>query len=76
MLNVYEYNDFTAEEKIMIYNSMRKSEIEKLLNSGTYNPKQIKIEEIIINSYYDSLIKQVLKEEKKMNNEERLSKVA
>ena len=75
MLNLYEYNDLTIDEKIMIYNSMRERDINKLLDS-TYNPKQIKINEIIINSYYDSLIKELLKEEKNKNNEERLSKVA
>ena len=75
MLNLYEYNDLTIDEKIMIYNSMRERDINKLLDS-TYNPKQIKINEIIINSYYDSLIKELLKEEKNKNNEESLSKVA
>jgi len=69
------FNDLTLEEQIMCIENTRQKEMEKILNS-TYNPKQIKLNLMVINTYYNRIIKEVSKNYYKTNNEEELRKVA
>jgi DNA primase large subunit len=69
------FNDLTVDEQIKCIEVMRAKDMEKVLNS-TYNPMQIRLNRKAINSYYDNLIKELVGENnKKEQNEERLSKI-
>lgn len=60
-----DFESLTKDEKIMVLTVRREQEIAKL--ESLYNPLQRKISKMQIELYYNSLIKEVEKEEMQIN---------